>query len=60
MRTASLPICASAAFSLLATSVAAQVVAPKVENVPIPAGVDVFNLDFDGAGQSMLRRDQRR
>ncbi len=36
------------ALALLATAASAQVVAPKVENVPIPAGVDVFNLNLAG------------
>jgi hypothetical protein len=71
MRTASLTICASAALALAATPVCAQVVTPKVDNVPVPAGVDVFNLDFDGikkfssvqnfeiVGHSYFKIDQR-
>jgi len=31
----------------LAGPASAQVTAPKVENVPIPANVDVFNLSFE-------------
>jgi hypothetical protein len=33
--------------ALLATGVCAQVLAPKVENVDIPPGVDRFNLSFE-------------
>ena len=71
MRTASLRICASTALALLATPGRAQAITPKVDNVAVPAGVDVFNLDFDGikkyssvqnfeiVGHSYFKIDQR-
>jgi hypothetical protein len=62
---------AVAVLCALASVADAQVVAPKVENVPIPAGVDVFDLDledikkyssvhgFEILGHSYFKVDQR-
>src|SRR5262245_1342079 len=40
-------VSAIAGICVLAGSAAAQVIAPQVENVPIPPGVDAFNLSLD-------------